>query len=750
MYKRQDFATLTVERTDLPSGRTLGSFTITLGEIIRTIHVQVEVPTASGDWKGYATTTKVNGNPISLGAVDLSLNLFMDSEEEGETLFRAVLDQEKALLFPRDVFMNGVFLTQNQFSMTTSFNMVAGDRNAPPYDTFSMPADYEQLDELGRVRNDYDANQDGVHDVTNPFPYDVRREVTLLGSRVTPDRLEGSYIESITGMLPNQEAIFIEGAFYLDRQTFEPTKRSIFNETTELPPSLIGGLTGETSKTTTITVTDDVNISGLQLNLDVSFPDPSLLTITLIGPDGRSILLHQNADILPTEFSLEDYNGQLGAGVWQLRVSWSATGERGYLNSWTLNLQGLASYQARGVIAGDLGSGIAPLADAHIVLTGNNIPQEFTTDETGSFTFTDLTENHYTLSISRPGFATVTKSFAISDHNQYIGQTGVVMDEEGLDDAIILSPRAIDEASLKAAPFITWIGEDPVSIDFSVALPLAFLHADTGRLGSLVNSVWDFGDGMASVSSSLSDEDSVGLTIASHEYQKAGVYPVSVVLTGERGSMTLESVVYVQRGLPDTEYAPDPTNLASMGPQSHQVIVSSFTGSIASPMTNEVVQVAAGSGTNVQTIQVRQADGEYTTSILTELDGMLFGSGVVYQESKWDVATFDLDRAPSIATSSFAPTREDTDFVNQYYVAGDGSATLPYTWRTFDANQDPEEDYSLNTYTAFTATSFNRFRMEVVLGGHAFNDQTSTVGDLQLHAGRTLLEPATLLIPTTE
>jgi len=50
--------------------------------------------------------------------------------------------------------------------------MKAGDRNAPPYDVFPGNA------------KDRDTNGDGKVDVMNPFPYGIRREVTLLGQIV--------------------------------------------------------------------------------------------------------------------------------------------------------------------------------------------------------------------------------------------------------------------------------------------------------------------------------------------------------------------------------------------------------------------------------------------------------------------------------------------------------------------------------------------------------------------------------------
>ncbi|MCB1088166.1 MAG: proprotein convertase P-domain-containing protein, partial [Verrucomicrobiae bacterium] len=382
----RDAVVLYADRRGLTPGEKSGVVTVFLGDEVRTINVKLEVPTSSGDWKGYAATQRVNGREIGIGSVDMGINLFMLSEATSETRFRAVLNQDTSLLFPRDVFMNGVFYSGNQFSVTTNFEMPAGDRNAPPFDTFQKPANYDSLTPKDQARADYDADQDGVLDVGNPFPFPVRREITLLGDRVNPNRLEGSYIESITGLLPQQRPIFIEGTFFLNRQTLEPTKRSIFNQTTTNPAVLIGSTSGILYRETTLQVGNAVNITGITVSLNVDFPSPELLTVDLYGPNNQRVTLHRNGELIPAKIDLSDFNGLLATGTWRLRVGWNATGERGYLNSWSLNIQGLATYGVTGRIVGDLdqapGTSEEPLAGAHITLTGSNLIEQV---DTGPF-----------------------------------------------------------------------------------------------------------------------------------------------------------------------------------------------------------------------------------------------------------------------------------------------------------------------------------------------------------------------------
>lgn len=228
----RDTVTLYADTKGFAPGVQTGQITVYVGTLVKTITVKLDVPTSNGDWKGYATTQSVNGRAIGIGAVDMGINLFM--EEGSSSNFRAVLNRDTSLLFPRDVFMNGVFYTGNSFSLTTNFEMPTGDRNAPPFDTFSQPSNYNSLTGAAKARADYDANNDHKLDVSNPFPFPVRRQITLLGERKTPDRMEGSYIESITGILPSSQPVFIQGT---STSTARPSRPPSAASSTRKPPT---------------------------------------------------------------------------------------------------------------------------------------------------------------------------------------------------------------------------------------------------------------------------------------------------------------------------------------------------------------------------------------------------------------------------------------------------------------------------------------------------------------------------------
>lgn len=726
----RDALTLYADTTGLLPGIQTGTITLYVGTIVKTVTVKLDVPASGGDWKGYATTQRVNGRNIGIGAVDMGINLFM--EEGSSTRFRAVLNKDTSLLFPRDVFMNGVFYSGNQFSLTTNFQMETGDRNAPAYDTFQKPANYDSLTGAAKARADYDANNDRKLDPANPFPFPVRREITLLGTRKTPDRMEGSYVESITGMLPNNQPIFIEGTFYLDRQTFEPTKRSIFNQTTTNNPIVIGSTSGTLFRETSINVTNAVSIQGVSVSLNVSFPSPTLLTITLYGPNGQQIVLHKNGGTIPTTVDLTDFNGQLATGNWKVRVAWSATGERGYFNSWGLNIQGLATYSVTGKVAGNLGAGNVPLAGAHVVLTGSNLIEQADTDSSGQFTIPNLTENNYTLSISRPGFETRLISFFLNNANFYVGEGGASTSATMLNTPAILTPVSVSSPELRAGPPY---GSAPLFVNFTALVPIADLNA----IGAIQSATWTFGDGTAPITDTASATDDIAQTTAKHLYTTPGDYTATLLLTGASGSRTMNTAIHVQRMAPDT----------SGDAPTHQVVAAGFVGAFASPLSDAgaVVQLSQ-TGTTAQTLQVKQANGSYTDLALASVS-----KGVVQQETKRDIGALDIDRPPLIATSNgsdFHLNDEDTDFGDSSkltIVSGDGTVTLPFLVRSYQSLSPAEQseftnDLSLGVFAPYSPPTVGgvpnpeRYRLFLTLGGAVFNPEPAKVSDLILQTGR--------------
>lgn len=409
---------LKVDRSGLnPGTYTSSDIWVRAGELEKRITVSIDVPTAAGDFKGYAIAETVNGKDIALGKVDLGLSIFMESERTDEARIRVVIDRERSLLFPKDVFMDGVFYSDNLFSLSTTFVMPAGDRNAPPFDTFT----HEDNDESNGGHGDRDWNGNGVLDNENPFPYDIRRGISLVGERIDENTFVGSYTETLQGMLPGDEKITIEGTFSLSRQSFTPTRRSIYNGSNE--EMQIIGTSGITAIEKTIVVEDKVRIQSVEVKLDIDFPRPDLVFIELISPFGVKKVLHNGEPEMSNSWLLSDFDGEIGQGDWTLRVSWnSSSGERGRFYSWSLDVGGFVTYSVEGFLIDTETK--QPMANVPWVLTGGTMIYQGETDSDGRFHIDGLLSNDYKISFQAPEFSLVNPSqviFSLMDKDISLG-----------------------------------------------------------------------------------------------------------------------------------------------------------------------------------------------------------------------------------------------------------------------------------------------------------------------------------------
>jgi len=548
----RDIIMLTVSRAGLlPGVYSNNFFTVKVGELTKSVRVILEVSTAAGDWKGYATSERVNGQEIGLGKVDLYLNTFMESSSTSETRFRSVINRELSLLFPRDVFMNGVFYAGNDFTLTTTFQMPTGDRNAPPYNTF--------VHDPGGATSDKDYDGNGVLDNFNPFPYDIARQITLLGSRIDEDRMEGTYVEVLGNMLPGGNKIFIDGTFVLNRVNPEPTLRSIYNVTSNTVVQ-IGGSAGSI-ECNTITIKDGVSVQGITVSLNATFPDPDSLVVTLISPDtNQQFTLHNQATSLASTYSVSGFTNLNGAGNWTLCIAWDNTPERGYFNAWTLNIEGLAYYSASGR-AVDVNTNA--LGNVRVQLAGGNLPEETTTGTNGVFVFNALTENEYNLTLSRAGFQTTARGLTIVSSNINVGD-------------IVLPFITVTNPMITAQPNV---GGAPLNVNFSALIPFNLLATNPSP-----SIVWSFGDGGSVTGSGVS---------VSHVFTNAGNYTAVAAISGI-GTVTGPLV---------TAYTSGPT-----GTNSHQLSKIAFIGSIASPRVDPNVIERLGTGSTGTVYQESKRD----------------------------------------------------------------------------------------------------------------------------------------------
>lgn len=106
--------------------------------------------------------------------------------------------------------------------------------------------------------------------------------------------------------------------------------------------------------TTSINITDDIDIEHMIIDLDISHTKAGDLTVTLISPDGtESVLMyHVNNGAYTTtygvyngvnfEFSSVASWGESSQGDWTLRIEDDVSGNAGTLNSWSLSFLGSA------------------------------------------------------------------------------------------------------------------------------------------------------------------------------------------------------------------------------------------------------------------------------------------------------------------------------------------------------------------------------------------------------------------------
>lgn len=705
---------LYADRTGMTPGRKSGeSVTVWAGGVPHVIHVLLDVAEIDGDWRGSASTTRVGGRNISLGDVRLVINAFRPDDVESGG-FRAVLNREQSILFPRDVYMEGIFFSSNQFKLTTNFEMPPGDRNAPPYSVFSpSSSDDPKLD----ARMDKDFNNDGKVDLMNPFPFGIRREITLIGTRVTPDRLEGSYIEAIRGMLPpvtahnldselaqfvktqfesTSQPIFIEGTFVLDRQSFEPSQRNTFSRSVQ-PEIAIGG-SASTIALQFMEVSSPVRVQSVNLLIGIVFPDPSLLRLTLVSAEGTRQTLRDFGDSSPLPAVIEiplAFRGELADGMWSLEVEWDpSSGERGQLDSWGLEIEGLSTQSVSGRV---VEMSAEPIAGAGLRLDGFRTLTGVSAAD-GSFVFEGLTENDYTLTISKPGFKTYQETF-------FVGEQEVALGDR------VLVPLEIDHPQIDVSPPH---GFAPQAVGFQLLLP---------RSLAATSVTWDFGDGSAPMSGNLAE-----LSTVTHIYSLPGTFTATVeVLDGASvvwGGPGASVPVTVLRRAADPSGAP------------MQCIATAFIGTMAARADHAADSPSAS--------PLPESLPAFTTGHIDAAFASPMVSAIVYQESQWDSGTVDIDRSPRLAPATFSPDAEDSDFTGRTYIRYNASLGAYEALTAAQAgsavlSHDIQSPGSYTTYTLPAGqTRPLRFRLFSAHGGYFLGSEPSTVGNIHIHPGRTL------------
>lgn len=681
--------TVQVDRSALSAGRHTNILTVWAGTTRRSVRVVVEVPPVDGDWKGFAVARKVNDRDVALGKIDLYVAVQRENGTRNlnDPALRAIISRDRSLLFPRDVAMSGAYFTQREFFLTTHFEVPRGDRNAPPFSTFRSGADDESV---GRGFGDFDANGDGLLDNSNPFPFPVRREITLVGTNVNENRLVGRYVETFQNLLPDRRVITVEGEFELERRSLVPSLTSVFNRTVSTNAAIGGG--GTFSLTNSLSVTNEFIVEGVRGSVRLEFGGGVHPELVLLGPKGsgpsagdingrlvRAIPLPGTngvSGVVPFAFS--EFNGLPGRGDWLLIVRWASGSERGTFTGWDLQLQGTAAFTITGAVQDGRARRI-PLGDALVLLAGNGKVAQRVTGPDGLFRFDGLTENDFSLFISKPGYAPFRRD--------------VDLFTKGLDlGGLVLVPLPVDNSELRALPDI---GSQPF---FTRLTPLV-APADLAKIGDPVSILWDFGDGRRRTNL-LAGVLPSGVPV---EYAIPGNFLVTATVTGSAGTPLV-----LQRRL-----TVSPLSVVGGGTNwlLGSAIGSGPSGAGSSPGVLVTNRIVAGGITN-----------EFRTA----------RRGTNLLENVRDPANFDYRRynarlqVPGEVDAAF-PHPVDTDvFPTAQAAAGTNGVVVAVDARGFGDS-------------AFTPppTAAPRHRMIVTLGGFVFGIAPARVGALVTNSSKT-------------
>ncbi|PMG51530.1 S8 family serine peptidase [Shewanella sp. 10N.286.52.B9] len=115
-------------------------------------------------------------------------------------------------------------------------------------------------------------------------------------------------------------------------------------------------ISDNTTITSTIEIGDELQIFGLDVNVDITHTWIGDLVVTLTSPNGTEAMLHNqtggSADDIVQTWATEQFNGEIALGTWTLTVSDLAGGDSGSLNHWGLLLSALGDASPTAPVAG--------------------------------------------------------------------------------------------------------------------------------------------------------------------------------------------------------------------------------------------------------------------------------------------------------------------------------------------------------------------------------------------------------------
>ncbi|MGH7785229.1 MAG: proprotein convertase P-domain-containing protein [Candidatus Binatia bacterium] len=384
-----DVVDIVVDRTGLPPGQLSGAVKLTTNaaelpppnEAMRTMGVHMSVAELDGDYRLTANIETINDKPADLPDPRLAISLYRDSDG-----LKAAVDEAASLLFSHRLRLSGNFVAagSSRFQVSGSYEMAADDPG-------------------------------------NPYGVAVRRDLTLRGQRrdplvsadatLGPLDLKGEYFETIRNV--TETPIYLAGTFIAERLGAHPSARDLI----ENDNRTAGNIPDSGTLQRTIQVAREVLITELDVTVELQHPRPADLVVTLIGPDNTEAVLRSRSaaaagrvayDTFATPVdSLEVFNGKLAAGTYTLRVADQQAGQTGTLRNWNLQIAGTEVHDLGGSIAG------VP-AGTRVHLTGCGVSAFATTGADGSYSFKNLVDCVYRVTVLQSGFQTVSRDVVLS------------------------------------------------------------------------------------------------------------------------------------------------------------------------------------------------------------------------------------------------------------------------------------------------------------------------------------------------
>ncbi len=384
-----DVVDITVDRVGLPPGALEGAVKLTTNaadlpppaEAMRTIAVHMSVAALDGDYQLTAQINTVNDKPADLPDPKLEISLYSDTDG-----LKVVVNERATLLFSERLRLSGSFIETGsaRFQVSGSYEMDADDPG-------------------------------------NPYGVAIRRDLTLRGQRrdplvqadttLGPLDLKGEYFETIRNV--TSEPISLVGTFTAERTGSMPSARDIVDASNTTSANIPDNGTLQR----TIQINRKVLITELDVTVELQHQRPEDLVVTLIGPDGtEAVLRNRSAAVVgrvmydsfatPVD-SLEIFNGTFAAGTYTLRVEDQQAGQTGTLRNWNLSIRGTEVHDLGGTIAG-----VPP--GTNLVLTGCGVTSLATTGAGGTFSFKNLVDCVYRITVLQSGFQTVSRDVPLS------------------------------------------------------------------------------------------------------------------------------------------------------------------------------------------------------------------------------------------------------------------------------------------------------------------------------------------------